>query len=312
MEQGVNLTLKNLRLKNGKAPAANADGGGIYCENAYLTMENVTVENCTAMRFGGGIYYRVSPGVQKKKGITLTGCTLKGNSAEVSGGGLCVSCEQNASISGSVMENCTVEENKVTGPVPPVYTSCGGGVYIGSYTETTFEIKNCSITENLCDHLNATGAGLAVHCNTSSPAVPAPTLILSGTNTIDDNKTIASLGKGRGIHLHNSMLILNNTSLNLCNPLSPLSSPGSAKQDIYLKGSKERILLRGNLTVTEVDGRTPYNEITLTPEIYTDGRTVLTGAVTAGSPQNYTKFLVPDDTSLQQWSIHPDGTLQSP
>jgi len=69
--------------------------------------------------------------------------------------------------------------------------------------------------------------------------------------------------------------------------------------DVYLKTGK---------TIT-VDGTLSNNPAArITPESYR-ATTVLKGAITTGSPQNYTKFTVTPDGSPMTWNIDSSGTL---
>ena len=77
----------------------------------------------------------------------------------------------------------------------------------------------------------------------------------------------------------------------------------NGKNDVLLLRPWGKITIEGNLI--PVGGMAAR----ITPERYEMTAQVLTGAITTGSPQNYTKFTVtPNGT--EQWEIGSDGFLK--
>jgi hypothetical protein len=116
VNSGANLTINNVTVRNGSA----FGGGGGILNFGTLTMTNCTVSGNSAD--GGGI---ANGGT-----LTMTNCTVSGNSAFGSGGGIY--------NSGTLtMTNCTVSGNSAV-------ASVGGGIAnVGTLTMT-----NCTVSGN--------------------------------------------------------------------------------------------------------------------------------------------------------------------
>ncbi len=141
---GGDLTLNNLTLKNGKSGGTTtpeSTGGGILCNNAYVTMNNVAVTDCQA-NYGGGI------SLWSRGYIKLTGCTIKNNSAESLGGGICI--EETSGKEATVeLSGHTVIDNNSAGT-----TSRKDGIYLkGLKSQLIF--NNCSISTNAANSSNS-------------------------------------------------------------------------------------------------------------------------------------------------------------
>lgn len=167
--------------------AANAIGGGIYCEFSSPTITNCIIADCGAELGGGigcvggaptligctvkeciagGLGTSLSGG--RGAGIALVGrsiaeiinCTIQGNSgySNSQGGGLY--CYQSiATIAG-----CTVSGNFASGSLQ------GGGLYCGG-DGTDVTLQNCVIARNTAD----TGAGVSIQRFAAAiPALAAP------------------------------------------------------------------------------------------------------------------------------------------
>ena len=134
VQAGATLTLKNLKLKNGKGTSGiiggaigcyadgtveltdtdiktcestsnsgGAGGGAIYTKG-NLTITGGTVENCTAEKFGGGIYTQGT--------LTMNNCTLTGNKAKPNGGGVYVGKNGKFTMKGSSRITPSTAPNK--------------------------------------------------------------------------------------------------------------------------------------------------------------------------------------------------------
>ncbi len=114
-----------------------ARGGGIYCKNSDILVENCTIADNVAddnggMALGGGIYYRIaSP--------TITDCLISGNrviSNNGRGGGVCGS--DYPTDQAPYLLRCTVIDNSAEG------NSGGGGIYAAAQ----ITLERCTIAHN--------------------------------------------------------------------------------------------------------------------------------------------------------------------
>jgi large repetitive protein len=158
------VVLTGLTISNG----AHVGGGGIYdARGSNLTVSACTISNCHADILdggsGGGIY---NYGI-----LTLSGCTISGDSARNSGegGGIlnagqmrasnCTLSGDSASSGGGIYDffghqvwltNCTIAGNSA-------YS--GGGVYVGPGTTTIVSLTNCTVSLNKANMLFGAGGG---------------------------------------------------------------------------------------------------------------------------------------------------------
>jgi len=125
VDAGAALDVRNLTLADGRADY----GGGIY-NAGTLTLTNCTLKGNSTASYGGGI--------ANEGTATLTNCTLRGNSAGGRGGGI-------ASLGTLTVTNCTLSGNSAVGvgggiakdciPQPPIGCACFGPVMV---TNSTF------------------------------------------------------------------------------------------------------------------------------------------------------------------------------
>ena len=201
VEDGGELTLENLTLKNGMAAGTTDDekcGGGILVKaGCKAKLTNCTVKACEAAEFGGGI---CSEGELTLDGGTIGGAsTSDGNKATNQGGGICI--QKNGRFT---LKTATISENKATyggavcvrgsGSVSMesgflttnTVGSLGGGVHVdgssASFTMTGGKIKT--------NNANGGGGGVYVHSGTFT---------LSGSASIESN--IAEGQNGGGIYV---------------------------------------------------------------------------------------------------------------
>ncbi|MGF7109497.1 InlB B-repeat-containing protein [Treponema pedis] len=169
VDSGKKLTLENLTLQNGKA-GPGASGGGIYSKGT-VTMQNSTIQGCSAQN-GGGVY--VDSG-----SVTMTGGSIKGCTATGKGGGVWI---QNGAF--------TVTDSKIGGDTSTegnkAETAGGGmGMAGGSFTMSgASKISNNSVT-------NGNGGGVYLGNNSS-------TFNMKDTAVITNNSV--SGGHGKGVH----------------------------------------------------------------------------------------------------------------
>jgi fibronectin-binding autotransporter adhesin len=128
VDSGVQATLENLTLKNGSGGSTNLPlgiaktGGGIY-NAGTLTVSDCTLAGNSSGYSGGGIYCNGT--------VTVSDCTLSGNSA-YSGGGI--------SNGGKLtVSDCTLSGNSAT--------NHGGGISNGG----TLTVSDCTLSGNSAD-----------------------------------------------------------------------------------------------------------------------------------------------------------------
>ena len=332
---GATVNITNCTLKGNEAVS---DGGAIYAQKEGSTASTVTISGGTIggtgtdeknkvtgkWQFGGGIF--VDDGCT----LTLYSVRIIGNEAWRAGG-------VRASRSTVKMTNCTIKNNKTTGDDD----SGGGGVYtfMGTLTMTgctitgneaatnggglnvegtITNITNCTFTGNTAKN----GGGIYTKKEEGTP----PTVTISGgtiggTDTDKANKATGTGSDegGGGIYVgEDCKVTLQNNGSTGCTITGNTAAKhgggvyvngktftmsGNAKieadNDVYLKIGK-------TITVNGTLSNNPAARIT--PESYR-ATTVLKGAITTGSPQNYTKFTVTPDGSPMTWSIDSSGTL---
>ena len=332
---GATVNITNCTLKGNEAVNG---GGAIYAQKEGSTASTVTINGGTIggdtnedknkvtskWQFGGGIL------VENYCTLTLDSVRIIGNEAWRAGG-------VRANRSTVNMTNCTIKNNKTTGNDD----SGGGGVYtfMGRLTMT-----GCTITGNKAD---TNGGGLNVegtitnitNCTftgntakngggiyTKKEGGTSPTVTISGgtiggTDTDKANKvagTGSEEGNGGGIYVgEDCKVTLQNSGSTGCTITGNTAQRGSG---VYVNGDTftmsgnakiavdNDVYLKTGKTIT-VDGTLSNNPAArITPESYR-ATTVLKGAITTGSPQNYTKFTVTPDGSPMTWSIDSSGTL---
>jgi len=173
-----NVTLKDMTIRNGNLGIGYA-GGGIDNEG-ILTLTNCTVSGNSAHYGGGGIWNGGT--------LTLTDCTVSGNTSNGYGGGI-----NNAYGSSTLtLTNCTVSGNTSE-------SYSGGGIN----NEDTLTLTNCTVSGN-----TAEGSGGGIFNED----------ILTLTNcTVSENTAV--VGYGGGVELRDTgnlyiknTIVANNTA----------------------------------------------------------------------------------------------------
>ena len=305
---GATVNITNGTFKGNEAVNG---GGAIYAQKEDSTASTVTINGGTIggdtdaeknkvtseWQFGGGIL------VENYCTLTLDSVRIIGNEAWRAGG-------VRANRSTVNMTNCTIKNNKTTGDDD----SGGGGVYtfMGTLTMT-----DCTITGNKAD----TNGGIYTKKEEGTP----PTVTISGgtiggTDTDKANKATGTGSDegGGGIYVGKDCKVtLQNNGSTGCTITGNTAQRGSG---VYVNGEiftmsgntkiavDNDVYLKTGKTIT-VDGTLSNNPAArITPESYR-ATTVLKGAITTGSPQNYTKFTVTPDGSPMTWNIDSSGTL---
>lgn len=112
-------------------------GGGIYHQDAYLTIDNSVIKNNTSVSTmtggGGGLY------VESSFNLYITNTTISGNQAKFHGGGAYLA------IGYVDLSNVTVTNNTCDSDLNSP-TALGGGVYVGGTTQ--FYARNSILAAN--------------------------------------------------------------------------------------------------------------------------------------------------------------------
>lgn len=82
---GTTLIMDNVTVENNRN---TTNDGGIYADNADITLKNCTIANNYTGYSGGGIYAKADGYNGASKSFVMDNCTIKGNSADNEGGGL--------------------------------------------------------------------------------------------------------------------------------------------------------------------------------------------------------------------------------
>lgn len=183
--QGDSYFTPSLTLTgNGTLSGGSADNGGAIYNEGSLTIQNVTIQNCTASAKGGAIYSKGSltmsggsitsntagnaAGIHLESGsFTMTGGSISGNNTIESGnankncGGVNITNNATMMMSGGSIANNTSLNND-------------GGIYIGG--NATLTLTGGSITGNTAS-AGSRGGGISV----------AGTLKMSGSPVVSGN-----------------------------------------------------------------------------------------------------------------------------
>jgi hypothetical protein len=209
VDPGVNATIAGMTVANGSA----VNGGGIQ-NSGTLTVTNCTLSGNSATQAGGGI--------ENDNTLTVTNSTLSGNSAGESGGGI----DNKASMT---ITNSTLSANSA-----PV----GGGIFNFSLllgdvrVGGTLTVTNCTLSGN-----SASAAGGGMVANFPHTVTVANTIIAGNTAPAgpDLDGFIASLGYNLiGSSSGGSGFVA--TDLLSVNPLlGPLQNNGGPTQTMALR-----------------------------------------------------------------------------
>ena len=165
---GKDVIISGLTITNGSAPPSNYyGGGGIYNDNATLTLSNCTVRgNSTSpdsFGNGGGIFNDASLG---SAALTVSNCTISGNSAVPGQGGGITNYAGALTITNSTLSGNTAQD--------------GGG--INNYLNANATVTNSTLSGN-----------------TAAPGYGAG---LSNTGTLKIGNTILNAGPS-GVNIYN-------------------------------------------------------------------------------------------------------------
>ena len=176
---GKTVTIDGLTVANGHTFFG---GGGIYNDSAALTVTNCTLSgNSTYSGGGGGIYNDAGT-------LTVTNCMLSGNSAYEHGGGISNHADDGAAT--LTVTNCTLSGN--------LFTGFGGGISNSAYNhDATLTVTNSTIDGNSS---GKEGGGIFNFASGGDATLTITNSTISGNSASDgggidneaDNATIAT------------------------------------------------------------------------------------------------------------------------
>ena len=116
----ISLTLQNVTVRNYASTDLERDGG-VHFTGSVLTLENVTIENCSAKEYGGAVsaINAISNTYCETNKVIMRNCVLRNNTAN-NGGAMAVSFYDKLDIDG-----CTFADNSATASAGALYVWCG-------------------------------------------------------------------------------------------------------------------------------------------------------------------------------------------
>lgn len=187
---GTTLNITNCIIRNNmnEGTSTSNHGGGV-ASTAITTITNTEISGNSALR-GAGVSLMVGNANYKSK-LTMTNCTVSGNTASFYGGGVWIQGQTTSYTDSVKLTNCTISGNKST--------QTGAGISFNAGTNAlltnVLTLNNCTITGNVVDdNINtttATGGGI----DRSTGFVILNYCIVAGNNptSTSDNKDIKVL-----------------------------------------------------------------------------------------------------------------------
>jgi hypothetical protein len=200
----ISVFLNSLTITNGYYFENN--GGGIY-NNGTLTLTNCTLSG-NSVNFGTG-YGGLGGGIYNDGVLTLNQCTLSGNSANNGGGGILNNgtvtlneCTLSRSIGSGILNYRTLTLNQCTLSGNSATNVYGGGIYNGGGTLT---LNQCTLSGNRAQRGGAIyGPGALNQCTlTGNSASYGGGIYIEGTATLNQctlSGNSAPDGYGGGIY----------------------------------------------------------------------------------------------------------------
>ena len=243
--------------------------------------------------------FKVASGkVLTLENLKLTGGKATGTGDAGSGGAIYAKDASEIKI-----ENCIITGNEAA--------KNGGGLNVEG-TPTT--ITNCTFTGNTAKN----GGGIYINKAGKIPAVTIEGGTIGGTETNEANKATGtgSDGNGGGIYVGDRCdLRLNSALLIIGNQAAKGSGVYANNIDVSMK-DRTRIAVNNDVYLDNTSrikvfgtlSKNPAARITVPNTAYNTYTKVLDGAITTGSPQNYTKFQVTPNGN-EHWTVGSDGYL---
>ena len=178
------LSLENVTI-SGNSTSSYDGGGGIYCDDSNIILINVDFYNNTSSYIGGGMYCYESSAILNEVDFIY-------NSAVNGGGGM------HTFHTSATLTNVTFRENSAeagggfycSGSGNPQLINCmlisntagnGGGIY----STTSFEMENVTICNNTAIQSNENGNGGGIYCSFLFGSSTWTNIVIS-SNSADD------------------------------------------------------------------------------------------------------------------------------
>ncbi len=189
--------IRNMTIRNGNSGFGS--GGGIYCYETEVTLDNVIIEECTTDDYGGGIYF----GPYGR--LTVLNSTVRNNTAETGGG-----IDFNTYSKGT-FENSIIESNSA---------DVAGGIF--TYSDLEFdnvEFNYNSAIKGGAFVMHDTDSTIKIHIQNSRFRANSAESIGGGmytsrcskltvVNTLVDSNTAA---QGAGFYIRNTATEIRNS-----------------------------------------------------------------------------------------------------
>ncbi len=209
---GVTVALKKITISGGKGERS---GGGVYSEGE-LTMTDCTVSGNSAVEGAGIFSGSWSQATQTRIGtLTMTGCTIENNTASQSGGGI-------QSLATLNLSGCALRGNSAA--------YWGGALFLGEHSQSA--MTNCTISGN------GSRDGAGIHSQGYVSNIQG--CVFSGN---------AASRNGGGFYNSNGIVRLTGSSVTG----NSAATSGGGLYNNYVPGGRD-IELRGGTSVT---GNTP-------------------------------------------------------
>ncbi len=137
LNSGQTNLIAGLTITNGHQ---GNKGGGIYNEEASLTVSNVALRGNSAGYAGGAIY-------NDRGTITLQTCTLSDNSAGGGGAGAIFNTGGSGLTATLTLQNCTLSGNSAASAGGAIYTVSRYG-FVGESGNAMLSLQNCTLSGN--------------------------------------------------------------------------------------------------------------------------------------------------------------------
>ena len=329
VKEGGKAELKNCTVK---ACEAAANGGGIY-SLGEVTLDASTIGGSSASdgnkaKRGGGISLEKGT-IDVSAGSFIWHNQTAGSSGMEAGGGGIFIRYGKLTLRGTVADNTALNGTAFvlgggvyvgaqgefimeTGATISGNTSkFGGGVYIdvvpagaGTFTMKGGTISGCKAGGS--GFSDAQGGGVYIEVEGTKQG----TFSMEGGSITDCTAEATNAGGG-GIYADNGAVFKMSGGA-VITPSTQTNTSTVKYNDVYLEGTASdnaKITVNGTLT-----GTAPVARITVGDNNYTYSTQVLDGAITTGSPENYTKFTVTskvlDDGIAEIWKIRANGHLE--
>ena len=201
---GISAIMQNCIVKNNSFVGTTANtgsGAGVYMKGAKLIDSYIYNNSCligtgTGAAKGGGVAFSTSVGSK------IQGCTIEGNSATNSSGGIFLTQWNNGEVT---VDNCILKNNSTLAATSGG-GAIGGGLFNGSNAANKFNITNSQFINNTYTGGDG-GAGLYVYAGGFAITITGCTF------TGNTSNSVAGTDKGGGgIYIQAS----NNTAASPC------------------------------------------------------------------------------------------------